>query len=208
MTNSFRPSGYLSQAKAALALLAFLALLLLVYFQPEFADSLQYQRSNFSQEIWRGFSHALPHVNAQHLSLNILALMCIYALFNEAFQSLGWLFALAFSAMASAVGMYWLSPATEWCVGLSGALHGLIVYAALRARASIFWLLAILAKLIVEQTRLFSESGLVSMTADYIGHTVIVDAHLWGAVGGFVFYLLVHFIQYIAVFIEINSSRS
>ncbi|NNL57356.1 MAG: rhombosortase [Pseudomonadales bacterium] len=187
---------------------AFMALVVAVTFQAGLTDSLQYQRDNFSTQWWRGVSHALPHINTQHLSLNLLALLCLCALFPEAFKSFGWLIALAFAAMVSATGLYLFSPSIEWCSGLSGALHGLMVYAALRTRAHVIWLLAVIAKLVVEQTQLFQDSTLASLTADYIGHAVVVDAHLWGAIGGFMFFLMVYVIEYIAVFIEINSTRA
>ncbi|MGB5324082.1 MAG: hypothetical protein WBN40_01490, partial [Pseudomonadales bacterium] len=93
-------------------------------------------------------------------------------------------------------------------VGLSGALHGLMVYTVLRAHASPLWLLALVAKIGLEQTRFFQQSEWLAATANYIGHDVVVDAHLWGAIGGFVFYLAVHAYHYIRVAIEINRARS
>lgn len=83
-----------------------------------------------------------------------------------------------------------------------------MVYAALRSHASIVWLLLIAGKIAIEQVDAFSQLGLMSVTSDYIGHAVIIDAHLWGAIGGLIFYTLVHLVQYILVFIEINSTRS
>ena len=206
---TFKPVSTFTLSRLAPVLLvaAFIAITIAINFKPELSDALQYQRDSFASQWWRGFSHTLPHINLQHLSLNLLALLCLCALFPEAFKSAGWLFALAFSAMVSASGLYLFSPAIDWCTGLSGALHGLFVYAVLRTRAHFIWLLAVLAKLVLEQSRLFQDSALASWTADYIGHAVVVDAHLWGAIGGFIFFLLVYVFQYAAVFIEINSAR-
>ncbi|MDA7687491.1 rhombosortase [Pseudomonadales bacterium] len=201
-------SSSLSSLKPLLMLASVIALVLVVNGQFDNTELLRYERASFSEHWWQGFSHVLPHLNLKHLSLNLLALLCIAAIFGDAFKSFNWVLALAFSAMASAVGLYFFSPTTDWCVGLSGALHGLMVYAALRSHASIVWLLVIAGKIAIEQVDAFSQLGLMSVTSDYIGHAVIIDAHLWGAIGGLIFYTLVHLVQYILVFIEINSTRS
>ena len=208
MPSSFSALPSLQTLKPVLLVIGFCALVVAINFQPDFAEQLRYERASFGQQWWQGLSHALPHVNLKHMWLNVLALLCMAALFPEAFKSFSWLFALAFSAMASATGLYFFSPAIDWCIGLSGALHGLMIYVVLHSRANIFWLLAIASKLIVEQTDMFADSGIVSITVDYIGHSIVIDAHLWGAMGGFVYFLLAYIVQYIVVFVEINSTQS
>lgn len=194
--------------KTAFLLLLLLSTMAYLLQASALGDAMQYQRSSFTTQPWQGISHALVHLNLRHLSLNALALLCIVALFPDAFRSTGWLLALLASAMISALGLYLFSPLTAWCVGLSGALHGLMIYAVLRSHASIAWLLALVAKIGLEQTQLFQQSGWLSATAEYIGHDVVVDAHLWGAIGGFLFYLAVHAFNYLRVSIEIQRSRS
>lgn len=190
-------SRYLSIA----AVIILIASVIGLFYQPQLSDGLSYDRSQFAKQSFTALSHALLHLNMQHLILNIVGLLCIYILFNGAFISLWWLFALATSAVVSAYGMYYYSPETANCVGLSGALHGLFIYAVLRSRASVFWLVAIAVKLIVEQTGILPASVL---TERFIANPVIVDAHLWGAAGGFLFYGIVRSINMMMVIAELN----
>lgn len=196
------------QTRLAVYLVALLAALFYLLTLPDALDTLRYQRADFPAKLWQSVSHALVHLNLRHLSLNVLALLCMVALFGEAFRTSTWLLALFASAAVSATGMFYFSPLTDWCVGLSGALHGLMVYAVLRAHASPLWLLALVAKLGVEQTAFYQQSNVLSATTTYIGHDVVVDAHLWGAIGGLLIYLLIHAIQYVRVSIEIIRARS
>ncbi|MDQ1302277.1 MAG: hypothetical protein QG595_260, partial [Pseudomonadota bacterium] len=90
-------------------------------------------------------------------------------------------------SVSSNVGLYLFSPEVNWCVGMSGALHGLLIIGALdwiRQGDRAGWvLLAIwIAKLAWEQA-----SGAVPLSTEMIGAPVIIDAHLWGAAGGFLF---------------------
>lgn len=193
--------------RLALSLLALLAVLAYLLQSPELSQSLRYERSGFAAHPWQGFTHAVVHLNLRHLSLNVLALLCLVALFSEAFRSAGWWLALLASAFVSAMGLYFFSPLTAWCAGLSGALHGLMVYAVLRSRAHWIWLLALVAKVGIEQTGFYQHSAFLHTTAEYIGEPVVVDAHLWGAIGGLLFFLAVHAIAYVRVAIEINRAR-
>jgi len=81
----------------------------------------------------------------------------------------------------------------KWYAGLSGVLHGLIVFGALAAwrrdRKGI-WLVAVVLvglKLVMEQLR-----GVPGSLSDLIGAPVAVDGHLWGAISGAVAVLLLY----------------
>lgn len=170
----------------------------------EFATGLRYEREYFVEQPWRSVTHAFVHANARHLGLNLSALVLIFLLFNEAFKSISWLLVLLASAAASSIGLYYSSPDVDWVIGLSGALHGLMVYALLRARASIIWLIALALKIISEQLPQLQDSNLLGMSESFIGVPVIADAHLWGAVGGLVLFVVLQTISWIRVVIEIN----
>lgn len=208
MENQFSGiSSHWDDIRPLLLLASVIALVIIINYQPDWAGLLRYERSTFTEQLWQGLSHALIHVNLQHMSLNILALICLFTLFPEAFRSYLWLLVLAFSAIASSAGLYFYSPDIDWCVGLSGALHGLIVYSVLRTNAGLFWLLAIVAKIIIEQSQIFSDAEWVLTTAYYIQHPVVIDAHLWGAIGGLVFYIIVQTFRNIPVLMEINARK-
>ena len=186
----------------------FIAALIFIFSQMDLQAAWRFDRYLFDQQPLLALSHAFIHLNAQHLMLNIGALVGIYLLFPAGFKSLSWLIALAASAVVSAYGVFYYSPDTGWLVGLSGALHGLFVYAVLRSGASIAWLVAIIIKLIVEQMpELMPTNNLTQMTEQFINSPVIVDAHLWGAVGGLLFFFIARTIATLLLVIELNRAE-
>lgn len=191
-----------------LAMASLIAALLFIFTQAELLASWRFDRFLFDQQPILALSHAFVHLNAQHLMLNISGLVFIYLIFPSAFKSLLWIIALAASAVASAYGIFYYSPETEWLVGLSGALHGLFVYAALRSRASIAWLVAIIIKLVIEQMpSLMPTNNLTQMTEQFISNPVIVDAHLWGAAGGLLFFFVARSIATLFLIVELNRDE-
>jgi len=191
-----------------LAMALLIAALLFIFTQAELLAAWRFDRFLFDQQPILALSHAFVHLNAQHLMLNISGLVFIYLIFPSAFKSLLWIIALAASAVASAYGIFYYSPETEWLVGLSGALHGLFVYAALRSRASIAWLVAIIIKLVIEQMpSLMPTNNLTQMTEQFISNPVIVDAHLWGAAGGLLFFFVARSIATLFLIVELNRDE-
>ena len=182
-----------------------------LHFMPDPGEMLRYQRDTFQVDAWSpllaGIGHMLVHLNAQHALLNVVALLCIYLLFSEAFGSAWWLVALGTSGVVSLYGLYYYSPATSWCIGMSGALHGLFIYAVLRSRAHSLWLVAIIAKLVIEQQQWPILEPLLATSQRFIGYNVVVDAHLWGAAGGLLFYAVSRCIAALLVLREIASER-
>jgi len=173
----------------------------------ELTTELRYEREYFTEQPWRSVTHAFIHANYRHLGLNLTALVLIFLLFNEAFKSISWLLVLLASAAASSVGLYYSSPDVEWVIGLSGALHGLLVYALLRARASVFWLIALAAKIVSEQLPQLQDSNMLGMSESFIGVPVIADAHLWGAIGGLALFVILQTFAWVRVVIEINRGN-
>ena len=191
-----------------LAMALLIAALLFIFTQAELLASWRFDRFLFDQQPILALSHAFVHLNAQHLILNISGLVFIYLIFPSAFKSLLWIIALTASAVASAYGIFYYSPETEWLVGLSGALHGLFVYAALRSRASIAWIVAIIIKLVIEQMpSLMPTNNLTQMTEQFISNPVIVDAHLWGAAGGLLFFFVARSIATLFLIVELNRDE-
>jgi rhomboid family GlyGly-CTERM serine protease len=81
-------------------------------------------------------------------------------------------------------GFWFFYPELEWYVGLSGVLHGLLVaglFAGLvqRDREAVILTLFVIAKLAWEQL-----AGPLPGSESSSGGVVIVDAHLYGAIGG------------------------
>ena len=91
------------------------------------------------------------------------------------------------SALAVSAGLWFANPELQWYVGASGALHGVMTagtLAHLRRRDLDGWILAafIVVKLAYEQF-----AGAMPFAGS---PNTIVDAHLYGAIGGVVLALL------------------
>lgn len=166
-----------------LALLAACALLILPELGGEPArELLRYERSAVAAgQWWRLLTAHFIHLGLEHAVLNALGLVLMWALFARDYTARAWLVILAASIAAIDLGL-WISNSTlGWYVGSSGALHGVLAagtLAHLRRRDLDGWILAafLVVKLTYEQT-----SGALPFS-DQAG--VVVDAHLYGAVGG------------------------
>ena len=148
-------------------------------------EALRYQRDAILDgQWWRLISGNLVHLGWSHLLLNLAGLALVWLLFHHALSLRSWIVVTLGSALAVGAGLLLFDPGLQWYVGLSGALHGLFaagLVAALFSGNRAEWLLLILfgAKLAWEQL-----VGTMPGTAELAGGNVIVDAHLYGAVGG------------------------
>jgi rhomboid family GlyGly-CTERM serine protease len=144
---------------------------------------LRYERGAVLQgEYWRLLTGHLVHGSWLHLLLNCAGLGLITALFPDHYSTRQWLLIGLLSLVTIDVGFVFWEPQLSWYVGLSGVLHG-----ALAAGAIAWWryetkplALALSAifvgKLVWEQLH-----GALPLSG---GMAVVVDAHLYGAVGG------------------------
>lgn len=167
------------------ALLSACALLALIELGGEpLRNALSYQRAAIaSGEWWRVLTAHFVHLDAGHAVLNGLGLVLMWALFARDYSPLRWLAIYLVSALAISLGLYVFDPQIEWYVGASGALHGVMTagtLAHLRRRDLDGWILAffIVAKLSYEQ---FAGQMPFSGAAN-----TVVNAHLYGAIGGLV----------------------
>lgn len=145
---------------------------------------LRFQRDAvLDGELWRLVSAHLVHLGPAHALMNLLGLWLIWWLFRSHSQVLS-LATLAASMLAMAVGFLCFEPDLHWYVGLSGVLHGLLaahlVPNAERAPGETLVLATGLGlKLAYEQFL-----GPLPFTESGAGGPVVVDAHLYGTVGG------------------------
>jgi len=138
---------------------------------------------------WRLLSAHFVHLDAAHALLNGFGVVLMWALFARDYSPWRWAAIYCGSALAVSVGLWFLDPGLQWYVGASGALHGVMTagtIAHLRRRDLDGWILAIfiVLKLAYEQ---FAGALPFAGTAD-----TIVDAHLYGAIGGVVLALLLN----------------
>ncbi len=152
---------------------------------------LRYDRAAILDgQWWRLLSAHLLHLGGSHLLMNLAGLWLIWLLVGSALSPRSWLILLFADALITALALLILNPQLGWYVGLSGVLHGLLVAGAsadIRAGHRGTWLLlgAVAFKLGWEQL-----AGPLPGSEASAGGTVIVDAHLYGALGGLLGLLL------------------
>ena len=160
------------------------AVLVLLYFTGDTGRQvLRYERAAVLHgEYWRLLTGHLVHGSGQHLLLNAVGLGLIGALFPREYSLRGWLLILASSVVIIDLGFVFLEPQLEWYVGLSGVLHGVLAAGAIgwwqheSRPLALALTLVLIGKLAWEQWH-----GALPLSGDM---PVVVDAHLYGAIGG------------------------
>jgi rhomboid family GlyGly-CTERM serine protease len=153
---------------------------------------LRYERAAIEAgQVWRLITGNLVHLGWPHLAMNLAGLLLIWVIFFRDLVIRQWTTVVAVSACAVGVGLYLFNTQLNWYVGLSGILHGLLIaplVMRIRRGYRFEWLilLALCAKLGWEQW-----AGAVPGSAEMAGGNVVVDAHLYGAIGGLLVALLV-----------------
>jgi rhomboid family GlyGly-CTERM serine protease len=165
------------------ALLTACALLLLITLTGETGQELlRYDRAALAHgELWRLVTAHLVHLDVHHALLNCLGLLLMWALFARDYPPRQWLLILLASIAMIDLGLASWDSTLRWYVGSSGALHGAMAagtLAHLRRHERDGWLLAafLVGKIVWEQA-----VGALPLSGS---DPVVVDAHLFGAVGG------------------------
>src|SRR6185437_13124350 len=142
---------------------------------------LRYDRDALAAgEWWRFVTAHLVHLSLEHAVVDVLALVLLWMLFGRDYSPRAWLLVLAGAAAAIDLGLWVADSTLIWYVGSSGVLHGVFaagVAAHLRRGDRDGWLLGalLIAKLTYEQS-----VGALPL----VPGPVVVDAHLYGALGG------------------------
>jgi len=147
-------------------------------------ELLRYERDAIAAgEWWRLLTGHVVHLGWRHFALNVMGLALMWALFFPDYSPARWVAILLVSALAIDVAFLTIERHIDWYVGLSGALHGVMVagtVAHIRRRERDAFILApfLVIKLAWEQF-----GGAMPYSSDP-GANVVVDAHLYGALGG------------------------
>jgi rhomboid family GlyGly-CTERM serine protease len=184
--NRFKPllTSLNGDGRYGVALLIVCAVILLPELAGEWARAaLRYERAAVaSGEWWRLITAHLVHLDLEHAALNALGVVLMWSLFARDFSPRQWLFIVLTTFAAIDAGLWFRDTHVDWYVGASGALHGVMTagtVAHVRRGDLDGWILAIfiIVKLLYEQWSgqlPFSQSGV----------PVVVNAHLYGALGG------------------------
>ena len=165
-------------------LLALCAALLLPQLGADAATNLlRFDRADIaSGQWWRLLTAHIAHLGLRHAVLNVLGLVLLWALFAREWRPWQWVIIIALVIVAIDAGLWLRDPQIAWYVGASGALHGMMaagVLSYIRGRDPLGWIMAALlaAKLCFEQLH-----GPLPFAGR--GVPVVVDAHLYGVLGG------------------------
>jgi rhomboid family GlyGly-CTERM serine protease len=135
-----------------------------------------------AHEYWRLLTGHLVHGSATHMALNLAGLGLLAVLFPRHYSLTGWLGISGLSVATIGLGFVCYEPQLEWYVGLSGVLHG-----GLAAGAIAWWryeskgLALALTTILVVKLAWEQTQGALPLSGDM---SIIVDAHLYGAIGG------------------------
>ena len=135
-------------------------------------------------ELWRLLTGNLVHLGTAHLAMNIAGFLLVIALVWQHYSAGEWLLLMVFSSLCVSSGLYLLNSSIHWYVGFSGTLHGLILAGCLAdlkpyPRSAGLLLAMVIGKLGWEQWH-----GALPGSESVAGGRVVVDAHLYGAIGG------------------------
>jgi rhomboid family GlyGly-CTERM serine protease len=167
-------------------------LFLLSFFLQAFdwVDSWRFKRDLAEQgDVWLLLSGHIVHLNWSHWLLNMAGLAIVAFFFSAHAGIKQWVMVILVSVCVINMGLWWWMTDIYSYVGLSGVLHGLFLYGALREiryyPASGYVLVAVLlAKLSWEFFY-----GALPGSEDMAGGRVLTEAHLLGAVGGVLVWL-------------------
>jgi rhomboid family GlyGly-CTERM serine protease len=167
-------------------LLSALTLLALAVLASSVNPALQYQRSAIEHgQLWRLLTAHLVHLNLIHGLLNLAGLWLIIFWVGSDRSRLSWLMAGPLIGVGISLALYIGQPHISYYVGLSGVLHGLLIFglAPLCLKnhpAGWAGLIAISIKLCYEQII----PGGNTTTEVLIAGPVVSIAHVYGALSG------------------------
>ena len=148
-------------------------------------DVLCYQRTAILDgQLWRLLTASFVHLNMSHTLMNVAALLVIQGLFGAMFSWRAWLLLTLACTAGISLALLVMNPEVGNYAGLSGVLHGYFMAGICadrrrHPRTSAVLMLLVCSKLAWEQL-----AGPLPGSATLAGGTVIVDAHLYGAIMG------------------------
>ena len=146
---------------------------------------LSYDRPEIAAgELWRLLSGHFVHLGITHLVWDAAGFLLIWYLVGQSFSRMQWVIVSLVTIVGIDLGFWFLEPNLSWYVGLSGLSHGVLaagIVGSLKSGRVDMWILgaALIAKLVYEAL-----VGPLPGSAESSGGTVIVAAHVYGAVAG------------------------
>ena len=122
---------------------------------------------------------------------NTIGLMLVWFLVGARFSTSVWLINIVVTLFVIDAGFWFLNPELYWYVGLSGLLHGLLAAGIIAKLGAIDVETVVLALLLIGKLIWEQVGGPMPGSELTSGGPVVVDAHLYGTLGGIAAALLV-----------------
>jgi len=150
-----------------------------------FDQALRFDRNAIENgEFWLLLTGNFVHLGSSHLFMNMAGFALVVALVWSHFTTVEWVLITVFSSLVVCIGLYLFDSDVFWYVGFSGTLHGLVIAGSLAdlrhyPKSAALLLILIIGKLAWEQF-----FGALPGSESVAGGSVVVNAHLYGAIGG------------------------
>jgi rhomboid family GlyGly-CTERM serine protease len=146
---------------------------------------LRFERGGITTgEAWRLLTGHFVHLGVSHTLLNLAGLVLVWVLVGRTYAWRQWLLVMAGSVAAIDVGLWFGSPQLEWYVGLSGLLHGVLAAGIVAGLANRNFEAIVLTVLVTGKLAWEQFAGPLPGSEATSGGAVVVDAHLYGVIGG------------------------
>ncbi len=148
-------------------------------------DTFRYDRLQIENgEYWRLVSGHFVHLGTTHLLLNMAGLVLVWLLVGRYYTRIQWLTVLAVTLAVTTAGFWFIDVHMLWYVGLSGVLHGLLLAGSIKGFRELPSESAIIIVIVVAKLAWEQFSGPLPGSESATGGPVVVNAHLFGAIGG------------------------
>lgn len=135
-------------------------------------------------EFWRLATGHFAHLGTTHLVLNMAGLLLVWLLVGRYFSRLQWTVVIVISLATISAGFWFIDRGMLWYVGLSGGLHGLLVAGAIQGLRTLPSESAVVLAIVAIKLGFEQFSGPMPGSESVSGGPVVVNAHLFGAIGG------------------------
>jgi len=161
--------------------------LLFAGFGGEGRETFMYDRLAIADgEYWRLLTGHFVHLGATHLVLNLAGLVLVWLLVGRYYTSGQWSLVLLIT-IATVSGCFWfIDIHMLWYVGLSGVLHGLLLAGAVQGFKTLPSESAIIGAIVIGKLAWEQFAGPLPGSESVSGGNVVVNAHLFGGIGGLI----------------------
>ncbi len=148
-------------------------------------ELLRYDRVWIGQgEFWRLISGHFVHLAWSHLALNSAGLILVWYLVGSNLKTHSWLFVILVTIATMDAAFWLMNPHLYWYVGMSGLLHGMLLAGIIIRLPALDFESGVLLLLLIAKISYEQFGGSVPGSEATSGGPIIVDAHLYGALGG------------------------